>query len=596
MAEGPFAGLPRVYLIAIELIAHSDSCLDESNIVHFANAFQAVAPLTIGELWAIPTMLRMGLVENLRRLAEQIAQTRTARSDAAGWIERHSHPAEAAHDASVAPFPHPPRDCSDPFLLHLWEHYETINPIGRRGRVAGQRPGARGQSTGDVLRREQQRLAVNQVSIGNCVTSLRLLSATDWTLFFERTSRVEAILREDPAGVYGRQDFATRDRCRRVVEQLAWGSGRDETEVARLSVELAQKQRQLRRRILSAIIFSARGWARSSSLLGYRLAAGGAIAAGHLETCERALFWRNRGRQRFHCHRARSLAAMGQPLTFAAGSGLALLALLPASELALGLMNRWATAVVPPRVLPKLDVQAGIPADCPTFVVIPGMLIGPRSAGALLARLEVHYLSSHDDQLWFALLTDFADAASQHCPEDAAFLEAAVVGVRELNRKYAAAAPPRFFLFHRERRWNPAEGCWMGWERKRGKLAEFNRLLQGDSHTSFTTVEGDRASLPRVRYVITLDADTQLPREAAPRLVATLAHPLNRARFDPAAGRVVAGYGVLQPRLACRCPIRGNRSSRGLFPLRRPRSLHHGRFRRLSGFIRKWQLHRQGDL
>jgi cyclic beta-1,2-glucan synthetase len=226
----------------------------------------------------------------------------------------------------------------------------------------------------------------------------------------------------------------------------------------------------------------------------------------------------------------------------------ALLALLPASAVAVGLVNYLVTITLPPRGLPKLDFKEGIPPECSTFVVIPCLLNKLDSAAELVERLEIHYLADPDPSLYFALLTDFADAPAEHLPNDDACLAAARAGIDALNRQYAGGGPPRFFLFHRRRLYNPCQGCWMGWERKRGKLCEFNRLLRGARDTSYLAGPDEIEALPRVRFVLTLDADTQLPREAASRLVGTLAHPLNVPRFD-AVGRVVEGYGVLQPRV-----------------------------------------------
>jgi cyclic beta-1,2-glucan synthetase len=213
--------------------------------------------------------------------------------------------------------------------------------------------------------------------------------------------------------------------------------------------------------------------------------------------------------------------------------------------------------------LPKLEFKEGIPADCAAFVVMPSMLVRSDSAATLAERLEIHYLANPDPQLRFALLTDFADAPAEHQPEDEGYVQDALERIADLNRRYASEGPPRFFLFHRKRQWNPSEGCWMGWERKRGKLDEFNRLLRGDGNTSYT-VRSDASSpspngtgegaLPHIRFVITLDLDTQLPHESARRLVGTLAHPLNQARFDSAQGRVVEGYAILQPRISFHMP------------------------------------------
>ncbi len=545
VGAGPFRGLPRVYALSVELIAHTDSSLDETNITRFVQAYQTHTPLTIGELWAVPIMLRVGLLENLRRLAGRMLHTRSERQKAEQW---------AAHllgPKGREPWPAGPETWTDPCVVHV---LRALRDRGLEATAAidwlEQGVGRCGHAAADVLRRENGRQAANQVSVGNCVTSLRLLGNLDWTVFFERTSAVEALLRTDPAGVYARQDFATRDRYRRAVERLARGSRREEPDTARRALGLAGR--------------GAPGDVRRH--VGYYL-----VGAGRPEL-EAALGYRPRLRARVvTALRRHANAVYFGSLLFVAGLLLlgvlayawlaggaawpalvlaAAAALLPVSELAVGLVHYVLTLLLPPRVLPKMDFRRGLPDDCATFVVMPTMLTGPHSGAELADRLEVHYLSNPDPQLRFALLTDFADAPTETRPEDDGYVRDALERIRALNRRYAEGGPDRFFLCHRRRVWDPVQNCWMGWERKRGKLSEFNRLLRGATDTTFAVVSGDLRRLPRVRFVITLDADTRLPRETARRLVATLAHPLNRPQFDPAQGRVVAGYGVLQPRVS----------------------------------------------
>ncbi len=387
-----------------------------------------------------------------------------------------------------------------------------------------------------------------------------MLSALDWAAFFERTSRVEAELRQDPSGVYARQDFPTRDRYRREVEKLSRGSHYDELEVARQAVGMAAQRAHSE---------------PPANHVGYYL-----IDEGRPEL-ERLLHHRQKPREAFRNFvlghprlvyfsglAAVVAVAVGALASYAAGQAIGavavvvavLAALPPAGDVAVSLVNSWLTSFLPPRVLPKLRFKEGIPADCAAFVVMPTLLTRPQSAAGLLEHLEIHHLSNPDPRLRFALLTDFTDAPAEHVPEDDAIVRAVLDGVRALNERYADGGPDRFYVFHRRRQWNAAQGCWMGWERKRGKLSEFNRLLRGARDTSYTVQSGDLNRLPRIRYVITLDADTQLPHDAARRLIATLAHPLNRPRFDPVRGRVTAGYGVLQPRISL--TLTGIRKSR----------------------------------
>jgi cyclic beta-1,2-glucan synthetase len=232
------------------------------------------------------------------------------------------------------------------------------------------------------------------------------------------------------------------------------------------------------------------------------------------------------------------------------GSGLAL-------EAAITLVHWDVTHRIKPQRLPRMDFSKGIPSGNRTMVVVPTLLESAEEFNHLLQELEIYYLANRDHLLTYALLTDFGDAPTENMPEDEQLLELATKGIENLNKKYVQSMP--FYLFHRQRQWNPSEGVWMGWERKRGKLADFNRLLLNLGGTAYTTQVGDISILPEVKYVITLDADTSLPQDSANRLIATLAHPLNQAEFDTDGRSVIAGYTVLQPRVAIK-PTSANRS------------------------------------
>jgi cyclic beta-1,2-glucan synthetase len=529
----PWAGLPRVYGLAVELVAHTDSRLDSAQILQFVRTYQEVAALSTGELWAVPTMLRLALLENLRRLAGQMLTNRTERERAVAWVHR-------AAGGTAPPFP---TDPSDAFLVG-W--HQAVRDLGDASALGGRAADGAGDLT-DVLHREHRRQAANQVSVGNCVTSLRLLSAIDWAEFFERASPVEAVLRAEPTGVYQRQEFSTRDRYRRAIEEMAKSASRDEVGVARAAVSRAVAGRTPRERHV-----------------GYYLIAEGRKQFARDLRCRFPFRLRWRAFLTDHPHTVyfgsaglltSGLVALAVLLAAAAGAGpwllvlVGLVVLLPSSEVAVAVINALVCRILSPRVLSKLDFSSGVPADCRTIVVIPGLLTGTESAAALCERLELHYLANPDPQLRFALLTDWGDAPAESTPTDDATLSAAREGIHCLNRRYAQNGTQLFFLFHRKRRFNPSEGVWQGWERKRGKLEEFNNLLRGATDTSYTVQTGNASRLD-IRFVLTLDADTVLPRDAARRLIATLAHPLNQPVLSADGRRVVAGYGVLQPRVS----------------------------------------------
>ena len=558
LANAPARGYPRVYALAQAVVAHTDSELDESRIDRFLQAYQSVAPLTIGEIWAVPTMLRLVLVENLRRLAERMVRSWDESITAAAWVVDHvpappTEESEVEREPAPAPveaFPTFPA-LSGPTVVRL------VRMLRDRGvaaepalRKLEAQLAERATDAARVLREEHRRQAANQVSVGNCLISLRLLSAIDWNAFFEQHSAVEVVLRDEPSGIYARQDFATRDRYRRVVEKVARRSNVTEEEVARRVVALAT-----------------RGMADSPATghVGYYLIDRGRPALLREFPYKAPLSERvhdfvlaKPGPTYFGSIGLLMLALIVPLVAFGSGSGvgfgllllLVLALVLPASDIAVGMVNHFVTLLMPPRKLARLDFKEGIPADCRTFVVVPSMLVRNDSAASLLERLEITYLANPDPELRFALLTDFADAPEEHRPEDDGYILAALDGVKALNRRHAGDGPDMFFLFHRRRTWNPVQGVWMGWERKRGKLSEFNRLLRGDTSTHYVIRSAEPADLPHARFVITLDADTILPRESARRLVGTLAHPLNAPRYDPVKRRVVEGHGVLQPRVS----------------------------------------------
>ena len=561
LLNGPSAGLPRVYGIMLELISHVDAQIDAASLNAFVAAYQTVASLKLGELWAIPIMLRLGLIENLQRITSRLTIAREDRDLADSWVDRLQDVAEKNPSQLVivvADMAKSDPALSSAFVEEFCQRLSRQTPVLHLARGwLEQRLVEQGLTIEHLVQQESQNQAAEQVSVSHSITSLRLLSAMDWKEFVENLSHVEATLRGDPVDVYGGMDFATRDRYRHAVEFFARHSRFTEMDVARKAVRLAEdcareKGRDVRdahvgfylidkgREVLGAAVQVRWPWQsikerciRRFPLLFY---AGGIVSLTML-----ALFG-------FVRH-VETLDVQVWELLF-----FTLVFLLCASQLAVALVNWLATLVLQPRLLPRLDYSAGIAPECRTMVVVPTMLTSLAGVDRLIEILEIHQLANRDEHLHFALLTDFRDAPEATLPGDEPLLQRARAGVELLNRKYPSANQTRFFLFHRPRRWNAGEGRWMGYERKRGKLTELNALLRGGARESFSEIVGDTAILPAIRYVITLDTDTQLPREAARQLVGAMAHPLNRPVFDEARGIVAEGYGILQPRVGVSLP------------------------------------------
>ncbi|MFI0609272.1 MAG: GH36-type glycosyl hydrolase domain-containing protein [Anaerolineae bacterium] len=547
LAAREFAGKARIHAMAQELIGHGDGRLDYERLNRFVVAFQTVAPLTIGELWAWPSMLKLALVENLSVLVEADLARREA------WRQ-----ADHAADRLAAGLPPEslPQPLHDGFVAQLRQRMREYSPRPSSLRLQMEEAlAAQGRTSEEAVRAAHQQQAIDQVSIGNTVTSLRLCSTIDWSLYVEQVSLVEQILKRDPAGVYKQMDFPSRDRYRRAVEVLAERTGTAQVRVALRALESARQAAEFQ------------GIDERAAHVGYHLIGHGRpgleVDVGHRPRRRERLRRRSDLAAVLYLGSIGLLTALGvaaaaayarQALGGFQQPGLilvvALLALIPASELAILLVQRLVAAWVPPLRLPRLDFSDGLPISARTIVVLPTLLRSVEGVEELLDHLEVQALGNQDPRLHFALLTDFRDAPTPHTPADEAILSAAVAGIETLNHRHGGGVMDRFYLFHRDRRWNEREGVFMGWERKRGKLEELNRLLRNPDDSAFRVKIGDMAQLDNVRYVLTLDADSQLPRDAARTLVGILAHPLNRPHFDPEVGRVTSGYGILQPRVS----------------------------------------------
>lgn len=551
------SGMPRVYDLAIEIISHSDGHVDILTLSRFIKAYQTESSLTLGELWAIPIMLRLALIENLSRLAAMTAVDLKDSALANRWANEIIKCAE--HEPKNLVLVIAEMAKSNPPIVSAfvaefsrklqWQGAELSLPlhwIEQHLTDAGQ------GSISDMVLIQNQRQAANQVSVSNSINSLRFLANLDWREFVEDHSIVENILRNDYNKVYSSMDFATRDYYRHSIERIAKASQSTESAVAQLVIDLAQKS------------FDYNSKDQRAAHVGYYL-----IGEGIKQT-EKALNIRYTIAEKikryllnnspviyfvsaFLMAFAGTAVMTWQAYTFSDNTiwlvSITLLSLVLMSQLALDLINWWASLLIKPEPLPKIDFSKGIPENYKTIVVIPSILNNSEGVNSLLEDLEIRFLGNKDPNLLFALLTDFKDADHENTPTDKQLLALAVSGVHELNRKYNLVSNEPFCLFHRPRVLNANDQIWMGLERKRGKLNDLNHLLRGKGNEAFSMIVGNEAIYTEAKYVITLDADTQLPRDAARKLVGLMAHPLNKPVYDAKRLRITDGYTIIQPRI-----------------------------------------------
>ncbi len=583
LSVGPFAWYPRVFGVAWAFVAHTDSRFDPDLLCHFMRAYQTVQPLTIGELWAVAITLRIVLIENLRRLADQITEGRTARLDANAMadclLDGGGH---AFEDVVALAARYQRTSLLDTFSVQLLQRLHDEDPQTTPAVLwMDERLAAQHTTAERIVAGVHQQQGAASVTVRNVITSMRLISDVDWTVLFERISPVDDVLRTHRGFV--EMDFATRNLYRGAIEALARGSSASETDIAHRVIAAAESAEAKGE---NASRTTAPRAEEGEPLPGQL---GGAAARRECEpgyylltegrrALERAIgyrppigVWLHRFTRRAglpgYLGRILVLAALilTGMIEFSAGFAtprvwlicLSLAGLLPAVDVAVAIVNRSVMRDVGAIVLPGLALRNGIPARQCTVVAVPALLTTASTVAEQIECLEIHHLASPEGELYFALLTDWTDAPAERVEGDEALLSVAVAGIARLNRQYRGGARgPRFLLLHRRRTWNDEEGQWMGWERKRGKLHELNRLLRGAPDTTFVEIDGrPPVAPPEVRYVITLDADTRLPRDAVRRLIGKMAHPLNHPVFDARSQRIVEGYGVLQPRVTPSLPV-----------------------------------------
>jgi cellobiose phosphorylase len=562
LAEGVSAGMPRVYDIVLEIISHSDGRVDVTSLSSFIASYQTQTILTLGELWAIPIMLRLAVIENLRRVSGKIALDVIDHNLADHWADKMITTVKDEPGNLILVIADMAR--SKPVLDSHFVASFTRKLQGKGPALAlplswmEQQLSGLGTSSNELVLQENQKQAIDQVSVRNSIGTLRFIGATDWREFVETLSSVEQVLRQDITGTYPLMDFATRDRYRHVVERISKYCDLTETEVAQKAIDLTRTPKDSDPK------------SKRKEHVGYYLIDKG-LKQTEQATCVRYTFKQKirhiTGKMPVFLY---LFSIFFLTIAFALGmfyvaysygnyswkilAAAGVLSFLGSFQLCISLVNWLSTIWVKPQLLPRMDFSKGIPTEYRSLVVVPTLLASEEYIEELIEGLEIRYLANREDNLHYALLTDFTDARAASMPQDEALVSLAKTRIEGLNEKYKSPEGNTFFLFHRPRKWNPREKKWMGYERKRGKISALNAFLRNRGRDEFSLIVGNVQELTNIKYVVTLDSDTQLPRESVWRLIATMAHPLNHPIYDPNKKRVTAGYGILQPRVAPSIP------------------------------------------
>jgi cyclic beta-1,2-glucan synthetase len=563
LSSGCLKGYARIYTVALELVSHTDGRIDEKVLLNYINAYQSNNTLASRELWALAIMIKLALIENIKFICQSIEESQRQRRKVEeifsyaknedgidvkkliNLIDAELKGKYQIKSAFIEYLAYRLRKMGRAYS-HVLRHIDDILEMN-------------GTNIDSVTHKEHSEQTVRKGSIGNCIISLKYISSTNWVDIFEALSKVENILRSDPNGTYNYMDLSSKNYYRKRIEELALQFDVSEKHVANKVVELSRRALEE-----SGDINDVR--CKRNCHVGYYIVGDGLKKLekeiGSKKTLSRsigilikrnplALYIGSVGLLTILICVVFSVYVFSEALKFKAliTAIAALTLVIPAADVSVNFINWILNHVFKPSFFPRLELKGSIPEEYSTMVVIPALLPDEKRALTLINNLEVYYLSNRENNLYFALAGDYKDSDSKDMAGDEKIISTAINRINELNKKYSKDGRDIFYFFHRHRQYNERQKKWMGWERKRGALVEFNDMLLGSKKTSYTITSKDISKLPKVKYVITLDADTILPLGTAKKLIGTMVHPLNLPEVDEEKGIVVSGYGLMQPRI-----------------------------------------------
>ncbi|WP_411679001.1 GH36-type glycosyl hydrolase domain-containing protein [Clostridium thailandense] len=553
MNKGIMKGYPRIYYIAVELVSHTDGRVDEEAIENFINSYQKNTIITSGELWALPIMIRIALIQNIGKIVDRIVFAQEERKKGDIIADKIIN---ALNNESVAQELKRLSEDNTTFTSHLVERLlKVLRDNGLENHNVYEwidnKLDSQETNSEKMINIEHHKQISYQVSIGNSITGIREVVALNWKESFEKLSYVESILKEDPLHIYENMDFESRDYYRHKIEKLSKYMRVPESFIAKKAIECSHEA------------------ADSETSNEYEKHVGYYIVDKGVECLQRKINFKGKGPEyRFIKENVNNyigiivfgtlvLSALVTYIGYYSNPVVStwryvviiLAALIPSSEIVISIFNWSISKLIEPSFIPKIEFKDTIPEEFSSMVVIPTLLNNESRVKSLVNDMEVYYLANRDKNLYFALLGDFKDSKNEQEENDTNIIEAALKSIKELNEKYSENDEDIFYFFNRYRQYNPKEEIYIGWERKRGKLTEFNNLVKGRKDTSYNVSSGSIEKLNKLKYIITLDADTQLPRGSARKLIGAMAHVLNKPYLDNEKKKILRGHGLMQPRV-----------------------------------------------
>ena len=559
IANGEYAGFSRIYVLSAEIVAYTENKIEKENLEEYLKSYQTKKTLSMEEIWNIGIFLQIALIHNISEICKKIASSQFQKYKAENIAERlieNKIKQEQIYKLNTQILKKEiKQDVRYPFIEYM---SYILKRYGKKGisyqNALEEIVEKLGLTVSDIIQKEHFDIAIQKVLIGNSITSLKTIQRINFLEIFEKINGVEDILKQDPSNIYSQMDYNTKEYYRNKIKEISKRTKISEIYIANQILELAKK---------------AEG---KKAHIGYYL-----IDNGIDETYEKLKF--NNKKTIKPETKVKEYIALIVIITILLSIFISYLIntkiqnklvsiitfiifLLPISELVVQVIQSILNKTVKPKIIPKLDYSKGIPKDKATIVVIPTIIKSKQKVRELIKKLEIYYIANKSENLYFALLGDCSESSQKEEPFDKEVIEEGKKQIQLLNEKYKNKFPIFHFLY-RKREWSEKEGSYLGWERKRGLLNQFNEYLLGNIKDIFlcNTIEiyknenNKDNELPKIKYVITLDADTDLTLNTAYELIGAMSHILNKPVIDKKKNIVVEGYGIMQPRVGINLDI-----------------------------------------
>lgn len=572
IGKGIYKGYARVYVLASEIVAYTDNKIDEEILENCLLAYERKKTLSMEEIWSLPVFLKLSLIENIRGVCEKIMVSQIQKYKVEEIVERLIDKKNSTKQKfkKIRENTKMYTNSSYPFIEYM--SYK-LKKYGRTGNaylnILEEQVNKMGLTVSEVIRKEHFDIAMQKVLIGNSITSIRKIGRINFLELFEKINGVEDILKQDPANEYELMDYKTKEYYRNTIKELSNKTKNSEIYIAKKALQLSQKAKQDKKRHVGYYLID-RGKNILNKELGIKSKKNTKKPTKYIASIYTATAFFT------ICIAIYMYLNINIQLAIAT----AVLAIIPISDIYIQLLNYILNKTIKPTILPKLALTDGIPEKYSTMVVIPTILNSRAKVEELFQKIEVYYLANKEKNLYFTLLGDCTSSKNQEEAYDSEIIEEGIKQSKALNRKYSENEKEKFFFIYRNRVWCRGEKCFLGWERKRGMLCQFNEfLITGNNQFKTNTI---KEKIP-IKYVITLDADTNLILDSAKELIGTMAHILNKPVLDRNKNIIVDGHALIQPRIG----VDLNSSRKSLFTkiyagLRRNRFLYKCSFRCIS--------------